>query len=249
MKYTVILAIFLFTLGLIPLHGKSQTVKFRWDAVNEKESVAAYTKQLKKLPLTETQVNSLANCAKDKFKTKFPNGINMPQEEFVELNDGFLSSCIADAKLIVIPVLTDELANLLTQQIQEKLPNAISSATKQKIGECFVATVREKYPKGFVFTETEKNLFQEKMYLINSDCAEKMSFSNVLSWNTETETLFKYGLTKDYTQNGPSAYAECFVAKVKSKYPTGFTVNQFNKAELTKAFEEIKKQCEEELKR
>ncbi len=219
-------------------------VKFRWDAKHEKETVSSYVKTLKKLPFTEMQINSLSRCAKDKFKSTYPNGINLPKDQYISQNDSLLTACISEANLVIIPPLNNELAIVLIKQIQEKLPNSISTATKQKLGACLVASFKEKYPKGFVFNESERNLYQERIYALSSDCAEKMIVNNVLAWNLETEALYKYGLTKEYTSNGTSAYADCFVKELKIKYPSGYTINEFNKAELTKAFDEIKKLCQ-----
>ncbi|RZL49157.1 MAG: hypothetical protein EOP00_07555 [Pedobacter sp.] len=225
----------------------AQNVKFKWNAENEKKALSAYTTQLRKLPLSEAQVKDLSHCSLTKVKAKYPNGINMSEQQFMEVNDDILFACVQEAKLIVIPPISNELALTLKNQVFEKLDQSISETTKLKLSDCFVSTVMAKYPKGVIFKEADRNLFKEAMFLISSNCAEQMSLAGITEWNTETESLFKYGFTKDIAANGASAYAHCLLEKFKSKFPKGYVVNEKNKAAMNNTFEQLKLACKDEI--
>lgn len=241
MKFNAAYIIILLLTINLPYIAFAQQVKFRWNTESEKKELLGYTTVLKKLAFNDKQIKDISSCSLIKIKLKYPNGINMTEQQLIEVNDDILSSCVQDAKLIVIPPINNELALTLKDQVFAKIDSSISEVAKMKLSECFVSTMISKYPKGIIFEQENSYSFKKIMNNIGSDCAEQLILKSVINWDKETESLFKYGFTKTLYAN--TSYALCLLTKFKEKFPKGYVVDENNKLEMNKMFDELKSSC------
>ncbi|MCJ0743161.1 hypothetical protein [Pedobacter montanisoli] len=138
----------------------AQKIVFNWGTQQADLNYNECYQSLIKLNLGTTKTKELADCIFGKLKSKFPKGVNLDTNQFIEIIKQLMKSCFYEQNV------QDELPFFWNEQylkgfrvaMLKSMPFEFSEDQKNKLFDCALKKLKEKYPNdGFKIAEIRKD--------------------------------------------------------------------------------------------
>lgn len=137
----------------------AQKVVFNWGTQQANLNYKQCYQSLTKLNLGEAKTKELTDCVFGKMKAKFPKGINLNTNQFMDLTKQLMQNCFEGQSIQTeLPFFwNEEFLKGFRTEMKKSMPSEFSEDQKNKLIECVLIKLKQKYPKGgFKISEIQK---------------------------------------------------------------------------------------------